>query len=108
MNALNLEFVLLIFKLHLFGCQLSDTDSMLSMEGRGWQWQAGRVVDRGVNCNGQDVINGLAGVLGFLGPNANCFCFGLRCHQGMEINWHRLILLLLMYSYSRCVLVRLG
>jgi len=73
MNALNLEFVLLIFNLHLFGCPLSDTDSMLSMEGCGWQWQAGRVVDRGVNCNGQDVINGLAGVLGFLGPNANCF-----------------------------------
>ena len=72
MNALNLEFVLLISICISLGAHYLTPTACCrwrAVDGNGKQAE----VDRAVNCNGQDVINGLAGVLGFLGPNANCF-----------------------------------
>ena len=67
MNALNLEFVLWISICVSLGAHYLTPTACCrwrAVDGNGKQAE----VDRAVNCNGQDVINGLAGCLGFLGP----------------------------------------
>ena len=97
MNALNLEFVLLIFNLHLFGCPLSDTDSMLSMEGCGWQWQAGRG-GQGSKLQRTRCHQRAGGMFRLSGANANCF--GLVCAVSSRLPKA--------HSYSSVILVLFG